>query len=170
MDIVHIGKILRPHGLDGAVSVRVFADVPRNLKPGIVVSLEPETPEYKSLSVQTVQKYKNSYRVVFREIQGRAEAESLAGKFLGIPEESLEDLPDDEYYIFDLVGCEIFTPSGLYKGHVDDVESNPGNDLLKIINNDNIYLVPMVRQFVKSIDLKKRRIVIEPIEGLLDPE
>lgn len=170
MDIVQIGKILRPHGLNGAVVIRIFGDNPRNLKPGIKVALTPDDSEFTSVTIESVVPYKNSYRVVFREINDRASAERICRKMLGIPRHSLDKLPDDRYYVFDLVGCRVFTEEGEDKGCVDDVMDNPGHDLLKIIDDDKSYLVPLVKKFVKSIDVQKGKIIIDPIEGLLDPE
>ena len=170
MDIVQIGKILRPHGMNGAVVVRIFADNPRNLNPGVRVTLIPEDSDFSSLTIESVFPYKNSYRVEFRELKDRTSAERISKKLLGVPRHSLEKLSDNRYYVFDLVGCKVYTVEGEAKGHVDDVVNNPGNDLLNIIDNEKSYLIPMVKKFIKSIDLEKGTIIIDPIEGLLDSE
>ncbi len=169
MNIVYIGKILRPFGLNGGVVVQAFAEDPRNLKPDISVVLETgNNKEYKRLTIESVQQYKNIYRVTFREVINRTQAEQILAKHFGIEKKSLETLPENEYYNFELIGCIVRSGSGEELGQVDDVMSNPGNDLLKVVRHNKSYYVPMVKEFVLSIDCDKREIVIDPIEGLFD--
>lgn len=168
MDTVYIGNILRPHGLNGMVIVRTYADVPRNLKPGVIVWFEHEDSEHQYLTVQSIVPHKNDYRVAFKEITNRTQAEQLAKKQIGIPQESLEKLPENEFYVFELIGCSVSTVFGESQGEVEDVISNPGNDLLEVNNKNNLFLIPMVKEIIKSIDLEKREIIIKPLDGLND--
>jgi len=168
VDIVFIGNILRPHGLNGMVIARAYSEVPRNLKPGVRVWFDPEHSEHPYVTVKSVVPYKTDYRIAFREITDRTQAEQLVKKHFGVPRESLERLAENEFYVFDLIGCCVSTAFGEFQGEVEDVISNPGNDLLKVNNKNNLFLIPMVKEIIKSIDLKKREIIIEPIDGLND--
>ena len=167
MDIVYIGKILRPYGMSGMVVVKCFAGIPRNLNPGVKVRIYSEDDEYSQLTVHSVQPHNKIYRVSFRGITTRAQAEQLAKKHICIPQESMAVLPENEFYVCDLVGCAVRTVIGEQQGTVDDVLNNPGNDLLKVVMNNDFFYVPMVKEIVKSIDISKREIIIEPIEGLI---
>ncbi len=156
------------YGLKGKLIVRAFADVPRNLKPGVIIYVDPEDTDSKKLTIDFVQYYKNIYRVSFKEISNRTQAEPLVKKQIGIERESLKTLPGNEFYVFDMIGCSVRSQSGDDLGIVDDIIKNPGNDLLKVVLHNKFYFVPMVKEIVLSVNIKDREIAIDPIEGLID--
>ena len=169
MDIVYIGKILRTYGLNGKVIVQAFADIPRNLKPGTAVWIEPEESHYSRLTITSVLQHKKTFRVEFREITDKSKAERLVKKHFGVSRKLLEKLPGNEFYVFDLIGCNVLTVLGEPQGQVDDVVSNPGNDLLRVTHKEGHFFVPFVKEIIKSIDLARQEIIIESIEGLTEP-
>ncbi len=120
------------------------------------------------LTVSSVQKVKSNFRVGLKEIEDRNTAEELIGKELCIPEGSLKELSENSFYVFDLIGCRILDDERKEYGEVREVINNPANDLLQVYWNNKDYLVPLVKEIVIDIDLEKRLIIIEPIEGLFD--
>ncbi|HEV3153278.1 MAG TPA: ribosome maturation factor RimM [Candidatus Baltobacteraceae bacterium] len=74
-------------------------------------------------------------------------------------------LEPGEYLDRDLVGCDVFDTAGAGLGRVTRVEHYPSSDML-IVNGN---MVPMIKQFVKTIDAEKRRIVVDVPPGLIDP-
>jgi 16S rRNA processing protein RimM len=73
-------------------------------------------------------------------------------------------LRSDEYLDDDLVGCEVYARDGTRHGAVERVEHYPASDMLVVDGR----MVPMVAAIVTEIDVPRRRIVIDPPEGLLD--
>lgn len=79
-----------------------------------------------------------------------------------------DDLPpagDGEYYVVDLVGCEVVDESGGTIGVVTGVAPGPAHDWLEIRRRDGEALLPMVGRFVREVDIARRRIVAAPPEG-----
>ena len=75
--------------------------------------------------------------------------------------------PDDEYYIFDLIGLKVKTADNPCLGEVTDVLTLPANDVYVVRDGSKEYLIPAIKDVIKKIDLDQEYILIEPIDGLL---
>ena len=78
------------------------------------------------------------------------------------------ELSEDTYYIFELIGLEVITTEGESIGFIEDVYDLPANDVYVVKEKAREILIPAVKEIVKKVDIEKREIVIEPIEGLLE--
>jgi 16S rRNA processing protein RimM len=77
----------------------------------------------------------------------------------------LNPLPEGQYYAFQLIGLNVVTTKGKLLGQITDIMFTAGNDVYIV---EGEILIPAIEDVVKSIDLKKGRMLIEAIEGLLD--
>jgi 16S rRNA processing protein RimM len=93
-------------------------------------------------------------------------ADRLRGGYLQVPIDDRMPLPEDTYYIDDLIGLDVFTDTGRYLGQIEEVILNPANDIYRV----GQILIPAVSEFVREIDLVARRVTIHPIPGLLPDE
>lgn len=86
----------------------------------------------------------------------------MTNRELAVPKSQVVALPDDTYFIFDLIGCEIVEEgSGGHIGRVSQVERCPANDVYVIESASGKELrCPVVKQFVKKIDVKEKRITV----------
>ena len=80
----------------------------------------------------------------------------------------INQLAPGEYHYQQLIGCEVLLENSDLVGKVIEIIKLPGQDLLSIERNGKEVLVPMVAAIVISIDVEKKKIVINPPEGLLD--
>ena len=106
--------------------------------------------------------------VGFEGVTTVEEAEALRGTELRIPEEARMVLGPGEYYLYDLVGCEVRTTTGVELGRVQSVYTGAGGALLGVDRDGAEVLVPLVKTMVPEIDVAARRIVVDPPEGLLE--
>ena len=85
-------------------------------------------------------------------------------------EENKIVLPKDHYFIYDLINCQVFDMSGKNLGFISNVIQAASNDVYVVsdIPNNKEYLIPVVKQFVKQVDIENKRIVIDPIEGMIE--
>ena len=97
-----------------------------------------------------------------------AEAEQLINREVYVEEADLEELEEDEYYWFELIGLEVYTDSGDYIGKVEDLMDRSLQSILIVHNEEKEVLIPFTEPFIDEIDLDKARIVISPIEGLIE--
>ena len=103
----------------------------------------------------------------FRGVDTMSQAESLAGADVCIPANERAVLPDDEFYLSDLVGCEVVDrASGRVIGRVSGWHETGGSPLLEL--EGSTVLIPFARAICREIDPTHKRILIDPPEGLLD--
>jgi len=160
-DVV-IGKIVAPFGLRGEVKVFPFTDFPERFEElGEVCVGGDDTGEVRR--IRRARLHKGTVLVQFEGIDDIDAAEGLRGQEVRIRESDLAPLEEGSYYIHDLIGMEVLTTEGESLGKVNQVLTGPAND---VYVTDRA-MIPAVKEFVKSVDLQKRQITVEPIEGLV---
>ena len=106
--------------------------------------------------------------VKFRGIETISEAEKYVGAEIKIPVTDLPAPKEGWYYTFQLKGCGVFTADGEYIGTITDVLGSGGAEILKVDREDEETLIPFAQEYLKSIDLDRRRIEVDLPEGLRD--
>lgn len=149
--LLEVGRILKPHGVDGEVVVQLSTNRVERAEPGSVFDT-PAGP----LTVRISRPHRNRFIVGFDECSSRAEAEELRG--VPLRAEALED--PDALWVHELIGSEVVTPDGVRHGVVLSVQANPASDLLVL---DSGALVPL--RFVLGHP-GGSRITVDPPEGL----
>ncbi len=145
-DFVPIGRVGRPHGLDGSFFVEGPSDRPGAFAVGAVVFANGEPLKIVS------SKHGSQKRPVIR-LERRVDR----GAELAVPRDSLPPLGEDEYYSFQLVGLTVEEEGGRVLGHVRDVLDYPANDVLEL---DTGLSLPLVEACVRKVDLESGRIVV----------
>jgi 16S rRNA processing protein RimM len=163
---VVVGRVARPHGVRGEVSVHVLSENPERFAPGSVVFLE----DGRSLTVERSRPHGGRLLVRFREVGDRNTAEQLRGRFLLVPETMLPKLPEGSWWPHQLEGCDVITESGRSLGALTEVLFAPANDVWVAARDGGETLIPVLKDVVVSVDLRGRRIVVREIPGLTAPE
>ena len=96
------------------------------------------------------------------------DAQQLRGKSIEIPQSRVQPLPEDHYYHFQLIGLEVRTTRGEHLGEVREIITGKSNDTYLIQGTEGEILIPAIKDVVKSVDLERGFIEIEPIKGLLE--
>lgn len=176
---VVVGRIGRPHGVRGEVSVEPRTDEPdRRFVPGAV--LTTEAPRGASpvtgarpprLTVRAARWHQDRLLVTFEELTDRTAAEAARGLVLltEVPEDARPDDPE-EFYDHQLVGLRVVTTDGRDAGEVRGVVHGAAQDLLVVRTDAGPEaLVPFVTALVPEVDLAARRVVVADRPGLLAP-
>jgi 16S rRNA processing protein RimM len=100
--------------------------------------------------------------------KNRNEAEELKNQKIFSFRENFPSTDPNEYYVSDLIGCEIFNKNGNFLGNVISVDNFGAGDLLEIIYKDNKIYIPLNDDNVLSVDLEKKIIFVNPIKGIVD--
>lgn len=153
-ELVPVGRVGRPHGIDGAFFVEDPSDRAAVFAPGSRIWAGGEPAEV----------------VVSRRGGGNRPVIKLdrpveRGAVLALPRESLPELGEDEYYAFELVGLAVDEEGGRFLGRVAEVVVYPANDVLEL---DSGLSLPLVGACVRSVDVEGGRIVVA--QGFADPE
>jgi 16S rRNA processing protein RimM len=107
--------------------------------------------------------------VRFREVPDRGAAEALRGALLFTPVSSVPPLGDDEFWTYQLVGCDVFTEEGRSLGRIREVIHTQANDVWVTGGADGETLIPALKEVVEHVDLAERRVVVREVSGLTAP-
>ena len=168
-DLVLVGRLARPHGLRGEMSVEVLTDFPERFVPGLaLVASDARGQGRRTLVVATVRQGGDRLLITFEGIEHRNGAEELRGLDLSVPRGGEVPRPEGFVYHFDVEGCRAVDREGRELGTVTALEDVAGRSLLEIETPRGARQVPFVEPIVVSVDLGKRLVVLDPPAGLLD--
>ena len=167
-----VGRVAKAHGIGGEVAVDVRTDSP-DARFAIGSTLETAPPERGPLTVRRSLWHSGRLLVSFDDVPDRTAAEALRGTMLVADSSTSPAAEDpDEFWDHQLVGLAAVDLRGKPMGEVVDVLHPPGGDTLVVrphgAADDTEVLIPFVRAIVPVVDLKLRRVMIDPPEGLLD--
>ena len=167
-----VGRVGRPHGIRGEVTVQVRTDDPgRRFAAGSVLATEPAARG--PLTVLSSRWHSGRLLVSFAGSADRSDAESLTGILLVVDSAEVDAPEDpDEFNDHDLIGLDVLTTEGNLVGTVSDVLHH-GQDLLVVRQARGPAaeaLVPFVAAIVPEVDIAAGRLIIDPPPGLLDPD
>ncbi len=164
-----VGRIGRPHGVRGELTVEVHTDSPEGrFFPGAVLETAPAGAG--PLTVSSARWANGRLLLGFESASDRTAAEALRGVLL-VAESSTSPPPEDpeEFWDHQLVDLTAETVAGDVLGTVAEVLHLPGGDVLAIRRPAGAdLLVPFVAAMVPEVDIAGRRVVIDPPEGLID--
>ena len=153
-DRLAVARVLRPKGLAGAVRVEALTDRPERLAAGEVVWVEGESTPREIIEAGW------SGRVPVLRLEGvadRTAAEGLAGRYLEAPP---TQLPAGAYYWHQLIGLRALDEAGSELGRVVEVFRAGENEVYRIEGPAGEFLVPALRDVVRSIDLEAGTMIV----------
>ncbi|TAK70612.1 MAG: ribosome maturation factor RimM [Actinomycetota bacterium] len=164
-----VGRIGRPHGVGGEVTVEVRTDEPdRRFTAGAVLYADP--PERGPLTVGGARWHSGRLLLTLDGVSSRGAAEALRDTLLEVEVEATERPADpEEYYDHQLVGLRAVTASGDPLGTVAAVVHLPGQDLLAVDRDSGgEVLIPFVTALVPVVDLAAATVTVDAPPGLLE--
>lgn len=170
MKLLTLGKIIKTKGLDGTFKVNSSTDfADERYQKGNKVYIEDiRTKELKEVTVRRYYFDQGFDYVAFEEIPTIDEATPLVNSLILVDKDSLPPLEEDEYYFDDLEGCKV-TIKGNHIGKVSKVEDYNGRRSLRVtLSNKKQILIPFVDQFIKEVNIEKKSIEVELIEGMIE--
>lgn len=180
--LLYIGRIARPHGIQGEVIVDLRTDDPdERFAPGKVLvtdsgampSAGSDPAAYqvpKQLKIEEVRAHHGRLIIAFDGVYDRNVAEALRGVLLCVDSADVGPLEDpDEFHDHQLVGLTAVTPAGETLGEVTRIDHAPASDMLVLRRPEgHTALVPFVKAIVPEVDLAGGRVIVDPPEGLFD--
>ncbi|MBA3523296.1 MAG: ribosome maturation factor RimM [Geodermatophilaceae bacterium] len=163
-----VGRIGRPHGVRGELTVEVRTDDPgERFAAGRVLRTEPA--DRGPLTVVTGKLHSGRWVLSFTGVEDRGDAEALRDTLLFVDPAELPPIEDpDEFYDHQLVGLAVVLLDGVQIGAVLDILHGPAGDLLVVDHDGQELLVPFRREVVPTVDLDAGRVVLDPLPGLLE--
>jgi len=162
-----VGYVRRAHGINGALVVRPLTDDPEHRwVPGAEFMSDAKPPILFTVAEATP--YRDDLLVRFAEVGDRTGAEALRGTSFTIDPADRRDLGDGEFWVEDLVGCDVVDRDGAPIGVVESVEFGAAQDRLAVRTDAGRFEVPFVDAIIPEVDLERRIVVVTPPEGLFE--
>ncbi len=164
---LQVGVITQPHGIGGAVKVFPTTDDAgrfRKLKEVIM----DDGRERRNLEIENVKFFKQFVILKFKGLDSINDIEKYRRAKLYVTRDNAVRLQKDEYFIADLIGMEVVTEDGELLGIIQDVLTTGANDVYVVArDNGTEALLPVIKECVKEVDMKRGKITVHIMDGLL---
>jgi 16S rRNA processing protein RimM len=168
---VVVGRLRKPHGLKGDCTLFPLTDDPETIfAPGRevwVVDLAGDTVA-GPLRIERSRSYHREWLVKFEGVENRDALAPFRAHFLGVPQEALGPLAEDEVYLHELDGFSVRLQDDTPLGLVSAVYDLPAGILIEVQGPKREFLLPYKKEFVKQVDRTGRILVVSPPVGLID--
>jgi 16S rRNA processing protein RimM len=165
--LIALGQLIKTHATRGELRLRLFNPASMALAAGSRVVLRRGAEQYER-SVRGVRRHGQSLLLTLEGCESMSAAAALVGCELCVRQEDLPPAGSGEIYHYELVGMTVVTTAGVEIGTVSEVMSLPSNAVCVVRTGTGEHLVPLIADVVKQLDRGQRRIVIEPLPGLLE--
>jgi len=174
--LIALGEIVGTHGIRGLVRFLSYGRVESALPTDRPVYLtarpepgsHPDSSDARTITLEAVRPHGNVSLLRVAGVDDIDAANLLVGRAVALPEHELPDPEPGEYYVYQLTGLDVVTTEGQRVGTIASSFSNGANEVLVVRDGVREYLIPMIADVVRTVDLEGRRVVIQPIAGLLD--
>jgi 16S rRNA processing protein RimM len=169
MDWIPVGKVTKTHGLKGDLKLYLsmgetwFDDIKQ-----IRLSHDNPVQDFAEYQIQSIRGKNIPLIIKFKEVDSIEAASKLVGQTLYVLRDELPELPEDEYYWFQIEGLKVYDEDGRYYGNIEEIIRTGSNDVYVVRDDEKELLLPMIDSVVKVIDLEAGRLVFHPVEGLLE--
>lgn len=166
---IAVASVVGAHALRGWLRVRPHQPPAPSLVPGAVVQLArgDERREARVLSVQP--HGRGLLLIALDGVADRGAAEALVGATILVPESALPAPGPDEFYWHEVEGFRVETTDGETIGRIAETFSTGPHDVWVVARpNGGEHLIPVIADVVRTIDRDARRVVIDPMPGLLE--
>jgi len=165
-DRLRVGVITSPHGVHGEVNVFPTTDDAKRFLDLKKVYIDTKK-ELLERSIENVKFFKNMVILKFENMYDRNEMEKYRNCDLLIDREDAVPLGEDEYFICDLIGCDIILENGEKLGVLMDVITTAANDVYEVEKTDGgEILIPAIRDCILATDIEKKEIKVHLLPGL----
>jgi len=165
-DYLSVGRIVNTHGVKGEVRViPLTSDISRF--DYLLYAFVMLDGKRKELRVTDVRYHKSFVLIKFNGIDTMDEAEKLKGCDLCVDRRNARPLEEDEYFICDLIGLEVFEGDQLL-GKLTEVLETGSNDVYVVKQKGKEILIPALKSVVLDVDLENKKMQVKLPEGLLD--
>jgi 16S rRNA processing protein RimM len=165
--LVPIGKVVKTHGIRGAVKIHPYGETLGELEAGAkVLSVASGGAMGREFTLVSLRAQKRDWIGEFEEIGDMDSAREIVGIEVGVPRERLPALPDGEYYQFQLIGLTVETGEGGKLGILRGIFETGGHDVYVVDCDGKELLVPAIEDVICEIDLENNRMIVDLPEGL----
>jgi 16S rRNA processing protein RimM len=169
-DLFPIGRVVKLHGVRGKIKIDYFSGDADQFHLYPEVFIEDEMGRLHSHEVLEATPQPPRLILQLKDIETLEDAQPLVGKEIFIRKEFLPDLPEGEYYWFEIIGMEVETEEGRQMGKIREVLPTGANDVYVIEGKRREILLPAIEGVIQGIDRKRKVMKVAWMEGLWERE
>ena len=167
-DLVAIAKIAKPRGLKGELVADLLTDFPERFRELREITAVAAGGDRVELKIENVWFQKDRVVLKFEGIDSVEAAEEWRNAEICVAESEAVKLESDEFYDWQLEGCEVVTITGDSLGSVREIMRTGGTENLVVTGETGEFLIPFAKAICIEVDIEEKRIVIDPPDGLLE--
>ncbi len=159
-----IGKIRRPHGVNGDALMEVISDFPERIQPGLIVYVGEELEPHQISQRRT---HKDGLLIHFAEYPTAEAVGELRNAYVFVRADDRPPLKEGEFYQHQLLGLKVFTDQKEELGRVVEILETGASDILVVqAEEQKEIFIPYIDEFVPEISLEDQTITVHLIPGL----
>lgn len=162
------GKLTGCFGIKGLLKLQAVTRTPDRFSTLRSAYVGPSAERTTAYEIQSIEMKGKGLVVKFTSIDDRTAAEELVGQYLFVDEAQRFRPGRGSYYVDDVIGCEVAGADGKLIGVVTEVYQLSGHDLWEVQTGSTKAMIPAVKEFIRRVDLERRRITVELPEGLIE--
>lgn len=166
LEYISIGQITNIYGIKGELKVYPLTDNISRFDDLDDIYIE-ENNKLIKYKVQYIKYLKNMVILKLKGIENIESAVTFKNKYIKVHRKDAVKIPDNSYFICDIIDAEVFTTEGLYLGKVQDVIQTGSNDVFIIKKQDSEILIPALKSIIKEVNIINSRIIVDLPEGLI---
>lgn len=166
--LIPVGKIIGAQGIKGQLKVYSYSGNLDSLQAAQTIVLKSPEGSIREFELKSVAPHAGKIILGLRGFTDINEILPFVGSEVCLLRSQLPEPDENEYYWRDLLGLEVVTTDGELLGPIVDIFETGSNDVYVVQGSEREYLIPAVASVINSVDLESGRMVITPLEGLLD--
>jgi len=164
---IEIGQIIKSHGLAGRVKALSYLESNRLLPSLKEARIGPTRDSAKRYPIENVRpEGRTHFSLTIEGIEDRNAADALRGLSIFLPYDSLETLPEGEYYWEDLIGLAVVTEDGKPLGQIESIFPTGSNDVYVCKEEGREILLPAIAEVIRSVDIQAGTVVVRLLKGM----
>jgi len=166
--LIPVGKIIGTHGIRGLLKVHSFSGNFESLQANHTITLKSQAGVLSNFELKSVVPHAGKLLIALAGLDEINLVQPYIGSEICLLRSQLPEPEEDEYYWCDLIGLKVVTPEGIELGTISDIFETGSSDIYVVRGSGREYLIPAIADVVSSVDLKEGRMLVTPLEGLLE--
>jgi 16S rRNA processing protein RimM len=165
-----LGEVLRPHGIQGEMRVRVLTDYPERLAEldTVYIGHDPNDEKATAYGIDSVRMHQGYALLKLAGVDDRDQADLLRQLYVMVSLEDAVPLEEGEFYLYQLIGLTVETEAGQTIGTLTEVLETGANDVY-IVQSPRYgeVLIPVTDETIVKTDIDAGKVIVKLPEGLL---
>lgn len=167
-ELVSVGKIIGTHGIKGLLKVYSYSGNISSLQSAKTLFLKGKDGQIREYTLKSVAAHAGGFILGLDGYSDINQVLTMNGSELCLKLSQLPVPEEDEYYWRDLIGLTVHTDQGIELGTLVDIFETGSSDIYVVRGSSKEYLIPAIADVIHQIDIPGKRMIITPLEGLLD--